>query len=113
VPEVEDDVEVEINRDDTAHRHLSARRAPAASTSTRPIPRCAHAHCRAASSRRARTNARRSRTSETAMKILKARLLERPSRRRSARCASPGRARRGGLGQPDPLVRPCTPTRWS
>mgnify|MGYP003693567707 CR=1 FL=1 len=41
-----------------AHRHVSARRAPAASTSTRPTPRCGSRTCRPTSSCSARTTAR-------------------------------------------------------
>ena len=48
------------------------------------------------------------------MKILKARLLERKHRgARGGAGDAPRRARRGRLGQPDPVATCCTPTRWS
>ena len=41
LPEVDDDIEIELDWDADPGRHLSARRAPAASTSTRPTRPCA------------------------------------------------------------------------
>ena len=57
-PEVDDSIEVDINPGRPAHRHVSARPARAASTSTRPTPRCASRTCRRTSSCSARTTAR-------------------------------------------------------
>ena len=54
----------------------TARAAPAGSTSTRPTRPCASRTCRPASSSRARTSARSTRTRRMAMKILRARLYE-------------------------------------
>ena len=65
----------------------TAPRAPAASTSTRPTPRCASRTGRAGSSSSARTSARRRPTSETAMKMLRAKLLELEERKRAEEIA--------------------------
>ena len=60
-PEPEDVGEIEINKADLKSTPI-ARRAPAASTSTRPIRRSASRTCRPASSSNARTSARSTRT---------------------------------------------------
>ena len=80
--------------------------APAASTSTRPTRRCASRTARPGSSCSARTSARSRPTSDTAMKMLRSKLVELEERRR----ARGDRAREGrGPGRQlrlaDPLLR--------
>ena len=85
----------------------TARPAPAASTSTRPTPPCASRTARAGSSCSARTSARSRPTSDTAMKMLRAKLLELEERKR-ARGDRQGEGRGAGrqLRLADPLLRP-------
>ena len=73
----------------------TAPRAPAASTSTRPTRPCASRTARRASSCSARTSARRRRTSETAMKMLRSKLR----RARASASASEEIAREKGEAQ--------------
>ena len=62
MPEVPEDAAIEIDERRPEGRHLSGHRAPAASTSTRPTPRCASRTCRPGSWSPARTSGARSRT---------------------------------------------------
>ena len=101
------DAEIEIRRRRPARSTPIGPAAPAASTSTRPTPRCGSRTSRPGSWSPARTSGARCRTRSGRWPSCA------PSwwsgRRRSARrswraCAAS--ARRGGLGQPDPQLRP-------
>ena len=113
-PLLADDGEVEIDDERPPHRHLPRRAAPAASTSTRPTRPCASRTCRPASSCSARTSARRPRTSDTAMKILRSRLAElsRGAARGGAGAASAARCRTSASAARSAATC-CTRTSWS
>ena len=97
-----------------AHRHLPRLAAPAASTSTRPTPRCASRTSRRGSSSSARTSARR--RSNKADRDADAALPPDRAGGGGARGETRARARRGAghrLRQSDPQSTSCTRTRWS
>ena len=103
-PEIDDDVEVEIDEKDL-DRHLPVQRAPADSTSTRPIRRCGSPISRPASSSSARTNAPSTRTRRRPLKILRAKCIrtgdegERSQARRTRQREEGDR-----LGKPDQVL---------
>ena len=74
-------------RERPARSTPTGRAAPAASTSTRPTRPSGSRTCRRASSSSARTSARRPRTRQTAMRILKSRLVELQEEEREAELA--------------------------
>ena len=76
-------------------RRLPLDRARAARASTRPTPRCGSRTCRPASSSRCRTRSRSSRTSEKAMRVLRARLYERRARAAAGGAAAKRRSQIG------------------
>ena len=107
LPEADDDVEIELDWDqirvDTFRsqgaggQHVN--KTDSAVRLTAPPDR--------ASSPRARTSGSQTQNKEMAIKVLKARLLERALEEKEERGPrAQGRARRGRLGQPDPELRP-------
>ena len=112
-PVVDDTIEIEINESRCAASTPTARPAPAASTSTRPIRRCASPISRPASSSPARRSARSTRTAPTAWEMLRARLYEAELKKReeAANAAeAPRRPTSAGATRSAPTC--CSPTSW-
>ena len=105
LPEVDDDVEIELDWDEIRVDTFRSQGAGGQHVNkTDSAVRLTHLPTGiVAQSQNERTQTQ---NKETAIKVLKARLLERALEEKEAEIASPqGRARRGRLGQPDPELR--------